>query len=148
MVYDLISNWRYYAWPGERFAAAFSYLESLAADSPDGRVEIDGDNVFCMVQAYETKPRDGARYEAHRDYADIQVLLDGSESVLWAPQNELTVVQPYEPDIEFYALDENPADIVLSPGRFVVLYPQDAHAPCLHHVRQQNVRKAVIKIKL
>lgn len=148
MIYDLISNWRKYNWPTERFNLGFYHLERLAANTPEGRTEIDGDNLFYMVQYYETKPREELKYEAHRNYADIQILLEGEESILWAPQKELTVVKPYEPDAELYALDKGPADIVLKPGRFCVLFPQDAHAPCAVHGEKQKVRKAVVKIKL
>lgn len=148
MIHDLMSNWRSYNWPSERFNLAFYYLEKLPENSPEGHFEIDGDNVFCNVQNYETKPREEQRFEAHKDYADLQIVLAGEESVLWAPRKELTLVQPYEPDIEFYALTENPTDVVLKPGRFVVLFPHDAHAPCTHHVKKHKVRKAVVKIKL
>ncbi|MCX5772153.1 MAG: YhcH/YjgK/YiaL family protein [Candidatus Hydrogenedentes bacterium] len=148
MILDLMSHWRDYNWPSERFNVGFYHLERLPQNSPEGRIEIDGDNVFCMVQNYETKPRDEQRYEAHRNYADIQILLQGEESILWAPQKELTVAEPYKPDAEMYALDKDPTDIVLKPGRFCVLFPQDAHAPCTIHVVKQKVRKAVVKIRL
>ena len=58
------------------------------------------------------------------------------------------MVEPYKPDAEMYALDQDPTDIVLKPGRFCVLFPQDAHAPCTIHVEKQKVRKAVVKIRL
>ncbi len=148
MVHDLMSNWRYYNWPSERFNVGFYHLERLPPNSPEGRIDIDGDNVYCMVQNYETKPREEQKYEAHHNYADIQIVLEGEESILWAPQKGLTVVKPYETDYELYALDKDPTDIVLKSGRFCVLFPQDAHAPCTIHVQKQKVRKAVIKIRL
>lgn len=148
MIHDLIANWRHYNWPSERFNVGFYHLERLPESSPEGRIDIDGDNVYCMIQNYETKPREEQKYEAHRNYADIQIVLQGTESILWAPQKELKIAKPYETDAEFYDLEDNPTDIVLKPGRFCVLFPQDAHAPCTIHVKKQKVRKAVIKIRL
>ena len=39
-------------------------------------------------------------------------------------------------------------DLVLKPGIFCVLFPQDAHAPCLEHGGPVMVRKAVVKVRL
>jgi biofilm protein TabA len=148
MILDALSHWKEYGWSTERFHAGFRFLESMAPDIANGTYRIDGDNVYCIVQAYETRPRDGHRFEAHRDHADIQYLLQGEESILWAPTPELTVITPYEPDIEFYALTPAPTELVLTPGRFCALFPQDAHAPCTTHISPSTVRKAVVKVRL
>ena len=148
MILDTMEHWREYVWKSGRFAHAFEYLETLTPDTADGRYEIDGDSVYCMLQGYETRSLEGHQFEAHRVYADIQYMLSGEESILWAPTPELTVIKPYEPDIEFYALTPNPTELVLTAGRFCVLFPQDAHAPCTTHVTASHVRKAVVKVRL
>jgi YhcH/YjgK/YiaL family protein len=148
MILDLLEHWRHYAWPRDGFEAGFRFLETLDPALPDGRYAIAGDDVYSMIQTYETRPREGHAFEAHRTYADIQCLLAGEESILWAPVAELTVTKPYEPDIEFYALTPAPADLVLAPGRFCVFFPRDAHAPCTIHGASCTVRKAVVKVKL
>ena len=149
MIFDSLSLWRTYKWPSERFAKGLEFIEALKPDAAEGRVAIDGDNLFCMVQNYETKPRENQQFEAHLHYADIQVLLAGEESILWAPQHELKAVKPYEPDAEMYALIPSPTELVLKPGLFCVLFPQDAHAPCITHgATPSKVRKAVVKVKL
>jgi len=148
MVFDTFENWEQYAWPSERFTVGFEYLTSLAADTADGRYAIDGDDVFCMVETYQTTPAEGHEFEAHRVYADIQCLLAGEESILWAPTPELSVSKPYVDDIEFYMLAPIGTEIVLSPGRFCVLFPQDAHAPCIAFKQPSEARKAVVKVRL
>jgi len=148
MIVDLLKKWGDYAWPNERFGMGFAHLEELGADIADGRYELDGDDLFVMVQTYKTKPRDGQEFEAHRDYADIQILLDGKESILWAPREGLTVTKPYKPDIEFYALIPGATDLVLRPAQFCVFLPDDAHAPCIVHETPCTVRKAVVKVRL
>jgi biofilm protein TabA len=148
MIMDLLSRWNSYAWPNERFADGFRYLEALNPAVEDGTTKLDGDNLYCSVQTYETKPRDGARFEAHRQYADIQILLNGKESILWTPVEGLAVVEPYVPDIEFFELIPGATDLLLRNGVFCVFFPQDAHAPCLMRNTAAKVRKAVVKVRL
>ena len=45
----------------------------------DGKIFIDGENMFVNIQTYMTK--DDANYEAHRKYADIQYIISGSEKI-------------------------------------------------------------------
>jgi YhcH/YjgK/YiaL family protein len=148
VILDCIEHWKQYIWPNPRFAAGLEFIQTLQATAPEGRYDLDGENLYAMVQTYETRPREGHKFEAHRVYADIQCLLAGEEAILWAPTRGLTVVQPYEPDIEFYALDPGATELVLIPGRFCVLFPQDAHAPCTTHRAPSAVRKAVVKVRL
>ena len=148
MILDTLDNWTKYAWDGTRFRAAFEYLERLDPAMPDGTYQIDGDSVYCMMQSYATTPLEGHEFESHRVYADVQYLVSGQESIFWAPTPELSVTKPYKPDIAFYSLVASPTELVLAPGQFCVLYPQDAHVPCVMHQKPSNVRKAVIKVRL
>ena len=148
MIMDVLSRWKNYNWNNERFEKAFRDVEGLKADAPEGRTEIDGENIFCMVQVYETNTWEGQQFESHRQYADIQLVLDGEESILWAPIESLKVVKPYEPDIMFYDLAPASTELVFTPGTFSVFFPTDAHAPCLQHVSKSTVRKAVVKVRV
>lgn len=148
MIMDTLANWRLYTWPNDRYCAGFEHLESLAADAPDGKTLLQGDDLFCMVQAYETTSEQGHEFEAHREFADIQILLSGEEEIYWAPRTALTVTKPYVHDIEFQALVPEPTRLVLLPGLFCVFLPDDAHAPCIAHVAPGPVRKAVVKVRL
>jgi YhcH/YjgK/YiaL family protein len=148
MILDLLSNWTQYEWPSPSFVKAFEFLAAMGPDLADGKHVIDGEDVFCLMQTYDTLPLEGHEFEAHRAYADIQYLMAGQESIYWAPTSHLTVTKPYTPDIEFYSLAPDPTELVLAPGQFCVLFPQDAHAPCILHAEPCTVRKAVIKVRL
>lgn len=148
MILDTLNNWKRYNWGSSSFQRAFEYLQTLDTNLPDGKYVIDCENVFCMLQNYETTPLEGHEFEAHRDYVDIQYLVSGQESIFWAPTPQLTVTKPYKPDIEFYSLIPDPTELVLASGQFCVLYPQDAHAPCVMHKTPTKVRKAVVKVRL
>ena len=99
MILDCLSQWRRYAATLPGLEKAFEYLQTLEAGCPNGRYELDGDRVYCLVQRYRTKPLEQATFEAHRKYADVQCLLAGRETILWAPLTALiTVKQPYDPN--------------------------------------------------
>jgi YhcH/YjgK/YiaL family protein len=144
---DVLPRWSNYSW-SDNFRKAFAFLQNLKSDAPEGRTEVDGDNVFCMVQCYETRAREGQRFEAHRKYADIQMLLAGEESILWAPADDLKVSVPYEGDAVLFDLIPSPTNLIMTPGVFCVLFPPDAHAPCLQIGKPSNVRKAVVKVRV
>ena len=131
MILDTLGNWRKYAWDCERFRKAFGFLESLDPSAADGRYEIDGDAVYCMVQTYETRSRQGHQFEAHRVYADIQYMMKGQESILWAPTPELTVIKPYEPDVELYVSLPAPDTIDDVAPPYLVQSDVDQSVPAL-----------------
>ena len=55
-----------------RFAKAFEFLRRPdLADLPDGRHEIDGDEIFAMISSPALKPFGTGKVESHRKYIDI-----------------------------------------------------------------------------
>lgn len=113
---------------------------------PDGRIDIDGDKVFALVQRYETKPRNQGKWETHRRYSDVQYVASGVESMGYAPAGRLTVSEPYsgERDCTFYT---GSGDFVtVRAGMFVVFFPDDAHMPCLTCETPVPVLKVVVKV--
>jgi biofilm protein TabA len=132
--------------------AALDFLRNCHTEMPDGTVEIDGKNVFAMIQSYETRQeRNAPRFEAHRKYIDIQFLLSGTELMGWAPLDAVTVTEPYdaEKDILFgNVADDASAFTFFSAGQAIVLFPSDAHAPGLTKGKPRPVKKVVIKIRV
>lgn len=113
----------------------------------DGTYHVDGDDLFYFVQSYQTKPANDAP-EAHIQYIDIQCVLSGVESMgVGALEDMAEEVLPRpEGDIRFY---HGPLDTVtLSPGKFAVLWPGDAHAPGVAVGSPAPCRKAVVKVKV
>ena len=50
---------------------------------PNGRTEIDGQDVYINVMDAALRPAEGADFEYHRLYADLQIDLTGSEYWAW-----------------------------------------------------------------
>lgn len=115
----------------------------------DGRVEIDGDRVFALVQRYDTIITDVPKFEYHRKYIDIQYIVSGEEVIGWAPAERMTVTEAYdeEKDICFGTVPEGEmTPVYLKEGQLAVLYPEDGHAPKLAAGRPSLVLKIVVKV--
>ena len=114
----------------------------------DGRHDIDGDNLFFLLQSYDSK-LENETPEAHRQYIDIQYLISGKELVGVAPLSAMQEEVEARPDgdIWFY---RGPVDQVLLTGsRFLVLWPEDAHAPCIAVDGEPvSCRKCVVKVRV
>src|SRR5829696_1877207 len=128
------------------FARAFEFLASTDMTTlPAGRHDVDGDNLFVLVQENEGRGEDAARLEVHRRYIDIQYTVDGNEMIGWMP-----LVRCTEPDgafdvtrdILFFA-DRPSTFVSVPPGSFAIFFPHDAHAPL---AGQGLLKKAVVKI--
>ena len=118
-------------------------LKSLS----DGRYQIDN-NIYANIQSYETK--ENAPYEAHREYADIQYMVEGAEKIGVTNYSNCTTVETYnkEKDIEFLNLNQKDSYELINEGEFLVLFPQDAHKPSINPDKKLNVKKVVVKVRL
>ena len=149
MIADTLAQYGRYTNLSPRFAAAFEFLAKLPADQPDGRYDIDGDHCFALVQRYTTKPLAQAKFEAHRQYTDIQFIQAGRETLLWSPLAALTqVTELYAAahDIAFFANPPQWTPIHLVAGQFAIFFPEDGHAPGIECAGPLAVRKVVIKV--
>ena len=114
----------------------------------DGRHEVAGDDLFYLLQSYDSKEVNDTP-EAHRKYADIQFLISGREKIGVGALEDMAeeVEARPEGDIWFY---HGPVDeITLSGDKFAVLFPGDAHAPCIAvDGAPVPCRKCVVKVRV
>jgi len=130
---------------GIRDALRFLAQADLAAVSP-GRHELSGGS-YAMVSEYETKAAEGALYEAHRRFVDVQFVVSGSERIGYAPLEALREAQPYDDERDVVKLEGEGDPVLLTAGQFAVLWPGDGHMPGIHAGdRPAHVRKVVIKV--
>ena len=146
MILDELQNAARYEAVHRGFRQGFEFLRAADLDQlASGRHELDGERLFALVNRDDGRGRAGARFEAHRKYIDIQYLVSGTEEIGWCPTGECRqVVEPYDEarDIMFFA-DRPQLWIELGVGKFMIFFPEDAHAPLA--ASGPNV-KAVIKV--
>ncbi len=137
----------------ERWKAAFDYLAACCADEPvPGEYELltDGE-VYAIVSEYVPRNPDSCRFESHRRYIDLQYIVSGCERMGIATPEELTVVEPYTDDIEFYSAEgvAGAAYAVADSSCFMTFFPDDPHRPSMavDSAAAEAVKKVVVKIK-
>lgn len=127
---------------------AFKYLAGRSYDDkPPGRYEIYGNEVFALVQDYETIVPEDMKWEAHNRHLDIQFMANGCEQMLFAQRDGADVVEAYNPEKDILFLSPNDwGGVTLKDDRFIVLFPEDAHMGCIAAGAKMKVRKVLIKV--
>lgn len=148
MILDTLAQADRYSTLHPLFARAFDYLRrtDLGALTP-GRHDVEGAQLFALVEDCAGRTRAEAQLECHRRYIDIQLVLAGVDEMGWRPLAECVAPSTdYDAarDIRFF--DDAPASwIATPPGSFCLFFPDDAHAPL---VSAGRIRKVVLKIEL
>lgn len=140
-----------YDYLNENFKAAFEFLKrDDLSEIPVGVVQIKREEVFAQFQEYSTIPSEEAMFEAHDKFFDIQYVIDGTEKFGYIPRECLEVKIPYnsEKDIVFFNEPEECGEIVLNPGEFAIVPPEDAHKPRCINNNVCKVKKIVIKVRV
>lgn len=149
MVTDRLTQAALYRPLSPRITAAFEYVAATDFTRlADGRHDVDRDRIFALVQRYTTKPLADGRWEAHRRYIDLQVVVSGAERIGYVSSDQLTA-EPYDEAKDLLWLSGPAGQTITVPaGHFMLLWPGDAHMPGLHAERSEPVLKAVMKIAL
>lgn len=146
MVLDTFESAERYAALHRGFAKAFRYLgETDLHALPAGRTDIDGDDMFVIIDRKDGRGHDGARLEAHRRYIDIQYTIHGDEEIGWSPL--AACVSPagaFDVTRDIIFFDDIPCSWLRVPrGSFAIFFAEDAHAPL---AGSGALAKAIVKI--
>jgi len=148
MIIDKIENLRLYEKLSPLFIKAFNYLEETDFNQlVSGKHLIDGDNVFALLQEYETKNAVDCMLEGHQKYIDIQYVLSGEEIMGIASYTNQKVLKPYHADNDIAFYDGEYSAVKVAKGNFTIFFPGDLHMPCLKVNVPAMVRKVVVKIR-
>lgn len=148
MIYDTIDKVECYAGMGEGIIKALRFVRDTDFSAvPDGRIDIDGDRLFANVMSYSPKDKNDLP-ESHQQYIDLQYLISGTELVGVAPLSDMTGIAKANPQGDIWLHTGETEKITLGKGRFMLLFPQDAHAPGIADGTCTQCRKCVVKIKL
>jgi YhcH/YjgK/YiaL family protein len=130
---------------------AKNFILNLSDEISLGKKSLGKDD-FANVETYLTKKFEDAKFEIHKKYIDIQLLISGNERIYVKHKNEISEEPKYneEKDIAFYSAPLNNSDYVTLDGsNFVMIFPWEAHAPQVTVNNAQNeVKKVVLKIKI
>jgi len=149
MVIDSIRNAPLYYGLGDRIVSALKFLqESDFSAMEPGKYEIDGSNVYALVQKYESKPREAGKWEAHRKYIDVQYVSEGTEQMGYACIDAMKVTKEYDGEGDYLLLEGEGSMLVCRAGTFAIFSPEDAHMPGIALDKPQEIKKVVVKVRV
>lgn len=151
MVFDNMQNCKRYFGLHKNFEKAFAFVEKAVSEKLEcGRYEIEGEELFAVIQEYMTKDESAGKLEAHRKHIDIQYIMSGKEimqTTLVSPK----IAEKYdtERDVEFYESAKNTSYTLVRSGEYAIFFPSDIHNPGLKYEdASESVKKIVLKIKI
>lgn len=125
-------------------AAILHLRETDVSRLADGSYPGDGRHFHFNV--FQAPLGENPQWEVHKRYIDLQIILAGTETIAWLPQDHLTNFAPYdqEKDIQTSLDPQAGSPCVLAAGMFGIFFPEDAHRP---GNGTGTVRKAVVKVR-
>jgi YhcH/YjgK/YiaL family protein len=150
MIFDTIANRPAYAGISPGIKTALDYLSKTDfSRMEEGRYDLDGNNLFVLVQKYDSIPKVQGKWECHRKYIDIQFIADGVEQIGFQNINTMKVSVEYNPEKDVAFLNGEGDFVSLSKNTYAIFFPQDAHMPKIApNDTPGKVVKVVIKIKV
>ncbi len=106
------------------------------------------DECFVMTQSFEAAPIEFTVFESHKDFVDIQFIIEGQEIFGLQHVDKLEVKEEYSRprDIMFYKTPEDFNEIKVIAGEYAIFYPRDAHMCRLQKDLPYVGLKAVVKV--
>ena len=113
-------------------AKGFAFLHrSDLGELENGRHEIEGDNVFAIVDRGMGRGQADSPLEFHRRYLDIQYVFKGIDLIGWSPiENCRNLKSDFDADRDLGFYEDRPGTWCrVAAGMFAIFFPNDAHAP-------------------
>jgi len=151
VIFDTIDKAFAYKAAHPCFEQAFEYLSRFNPDTPNGKYEIEGENIFALVQRYSTLPEAEIQWETHRRYSDIQYVASGNEKILFTQSHNLQSLGPYNSDRDVEKYEKQglgySSVLIMTPKSFCIFEPGEAHKPSCSINPSERVTKVVIKCR-
>ncbi len=147
MIYDKLTNILRYKGLNPDLDIALEYIHAHLDETPE-KIELKGNDVRAFKTAYETIPEDKAYFEAHAEFADIQILRSGHEYIGVSDVSALEVHEVREGK-DFWALHgPEQARLLMDDTVFVIVWPGEGHKLKVQVDGPEAVNKTVFKIRI
>lgn len=148
MICDHVSNIKNYYGINEDMDAALSSIETTIFDRLETGKHIVKENIahYNIVQTH-TKDLSECFYEIHRKHIDIHLVLEGVEKMRIAHVNTTRPEEAYDETADFQKVAGTmQEEVILTPGQFVICFPQDAHMTLICQGVPGKLKKVIFKI--
>jgi len=149
MIIDSLQNAAKYFSLHPSFAKAFEYIgQTDLENAEDGKYTIgEGVKAIFSNAPGKSKEESLAKFECHDKNIDIQLCINGVETIGWKPrENCMSAMGDYneEKDVRFFG-DTTDMFFQLTNGQFAIFFPDDVHAPM---IGEGAIKKLVMKIAI
>jgi YhcH/YjgK/YiaL family protein len=149
MIFDKIENSSRYAPVSARLAKGLAYIKNTDFTGMEaGKHEIDGEDLFAVINEYETKEEKDCVLEAHRKYIDIQFMLSGSEQIGISTLYKQEPVKAYNDKDDYALYSDAMSFFQLKSGIFAIFFPEDLHMPGVIDKTASKIRKVIVKVRV
>ena len=150
MIHDHVGNVGRYFSEESRLMKAIRFAQQKASALSDGDHWLEEGVLKASLQSHTTSLAEERLFERHREFIDVQVMIEGVErhDVTQNPNMDPNMEYDIKRDmIKFHSPDRY-STVILEPGYFVVYFPQDAHRPKCAVNGPEAVRKVCMKVKV
>ena len=147
MIFGNIKNLHEYDYLPVDIKKCFEYAASNnLLDFEKGSYKIDGNNLFVNIVEYETIDVENRFWEAHKNYLDLHLMLDGKEQIDVNFIGNMEEKEFVEKD-DFLPLEgDKNGHVILEKDDFLICYPNDAHRTAVKVNNPKKIKKVLFKI--
>lgn len=147
MIIDSLSNLSRYRLLHPNLDMAIDYLMQTNLEQLSyGRTDINGDQVFLNYGENHLIENPENKYEYHRHYMDIHIVMDGAESISLGYQTKETIIDYQIQEDYGYDACHTSLEVTLKPGYFVIFFPEERHRPSAVADSGFKMAKIVVKV--
>ncbi len=149
MIIDTIQNAYKYFSVHPLLEQAFAYINQAdLANAADGKLDVaEGLKAIFSNAPGKAKEVSLQKFECHNTNIDIQLCINGTETIGWKPREKCSSPNGEyndEKDVLFFN-DSPDMYFQLTNGQFVIFFPEDVHAPM---IGDADIKKLVMKVKI
>lgn len=144
MIIDKTTNLKNYTGLVKNLDHALSFIDgNYGLDEgthpfPGGRV---------VVTELTSAPLASKDFEAHRNFADVMIILEGEETVSYTAFEDMTPSVEYNEtkDVAFFKGDD--ITVTVPAGYFYLAMPGEGHKPGVHLGEASTFKKYIVKLE-
>lgn len=150
MIYDTLSNVEQYRGLSQQMDLALDTLKNTDFNQMEAGKYFVNELVYFNIMEPTTKVYSDTKWECHRNYIDIQYVLNSGEQIAYCPLEDIQNWSEYsEAGDSYVSVDDVPhISLPMGQDRFAIFFPEDAHRPCWAVDDPQKVKKVVIKVHI
>lgn len=128
------------------------YIREAVALNASGRVELKKGLVYANFDTSRTELTANRKFEYHKDFLDVHVILTGCETIGFTPkkfQENSGIKHTFdsEKDLGFIEEELPACYVTLHPGDFAIFLPEELHKPlCAVNEQPIEIKKIVLKV--